>query len=81
MQAVRRTHRSRLDSESWKKKRKTPEYDKTRCIQVYLQSAAVYENIHHLGHTESVAEVVKWVVSVILLNPQQEPLEGRGVDV
>ena len=50
-------------------------------IQVYLQSAAVYQDIHHLGHAESVAEVVERIVSVILLNPQQEPLEGRGVDI
>ena len=69
-QAVRRTHRSRLDNESWIKKRKTPEHDETKCIKVYLQSAAVYENIHHLGHAEGVAEVVKRVISVIFLNPQ-----------
>ena len=41
----------------------------------------MYEDIHHLGHTEGVTEVVEWVVPVILLDPQQEPLEGGGVDV
>ena len=50
-------------------------------FQTYLQSAAVYEDIHHLGHAESVAEVVKGIVPVIFLNPQQEPLEGGGVDI
>ena len=79
MQAVRRTHRSRLDRESWEKKRKT--FEARILFTVYLQSAAVYENVHHLCHAKSVAEVVKWIVPVVLLNPQQEPLEGGGVDV
>ena len=38
----------------------------------FLQPTAVYEDIHHLGHTERVAEVVEWIVPIVLLDPQQE---------
>ena len=35
-----------------------------------VQTTAVYEDIHHLAHTEGVPEVVKWIVPIVLLHPQ-----------
>ena len=37
-----------------------------------VQTTAVYQDVHHLGHTERVAEVVEWIVPIVLLDPQQE---------
>ena len=37
-----------------------------------LQPTAVYEDIHHLGNTEGVAEVVERIVPIVLLDSQQE---------
>lgn len=41
----------------------------------YLEVAEVDHAIHHLTDTEAVAEVVKRVVTVVLLNCQLEPRE------
>lgn len=41
----------------------------------YLEVAEVDHAIHHLADTEAVAEVVKRVVTVVLLNCQLEPRE------
>ena len=38
----------------------------------FVEATAVYENIHHLGHTEGVPEVVEWIVPIVLLDSQQE---------
>lgn len=43
----------------------------------YLEVAEVYHAIHHLTDTEAVAEVVKRVVAVVLLNSQLEPKEKQ----
>ena len=37
-----------------------------------VQTTAVYQDVHHLGNTEGVAEVVEWIVPIVLLDPQQE---------
>ena len=38
-----------------------------------LEPAAVYEDVHHLGNTEGVPEVVERIVPIVLLDSQQEP--------
>ena len=45
--------------------------------QRFLQPAAVYEDIHHLGNTEGVPEVVERIVPVVLLDPQQESEQNK----
>ena len=44
--------------------------------QRVLEAASMNEDIHHLGHTEGVAEIVEWIVSVVFLNTQQKPTSG-----
>ena len=37
-----------------------------------VKTTSVNEDVHHLTHTESVTEIVEWIVPIVLLDPQQE---------
>ena len=40
--------------------------------QRILETTSVNQDVHHLGHTEGVAEIVEWIVAVVFLNTQEE---------
>ena len=43
----------------------------------FLETTAVYEDVHHLGNTEGVAEVVERIVPIVLLDSQEEPEDNK----
>ena len=37
--------------------------------------------LHHLGDTETVAKVVKWILVIVLLYSEEKPLKSGWMDV
>ena len=37
--------------------------------------------LHHLGHTETVAKVVEWILVIVLLYSEEKPLKSGWMDV